>query len=164
MIKGFIQFRDGRIPFVIEGYRMELFTNDVLLTDFVEEYNYKNNYILSGQYFGFGFVPQRLTILVERSTGNTCYLSCYLIESVHSKENFDTIGIQSPYLEDIFRFSYNYIDLSRGGFNFAVNIKEIYTIPFRIEANQYEQNIVWVILVVLDYWRILTEKAKLLYH
>ena len=31
MVKGFIFFRDGKIPFVIENYRMELFTDDSLL-------------------------------------------------------------------------------------------------------------------------------------
>ena len=39
MIKGFIFFKDGKIPFVIENYRMELFTDDPLLEDFWKEYN-----------------------------------------------------------------------------------------------------------------------------
>lgn len=34
MVKGFIFFRDGKIPFVIENYHMELFTDDPLLDDF----------------------------------------------------------------------------------------------------------------------------------
>lgn len=46
MVKGFIFFRDGKIPFVIENYRMELFTDDSLLDDFCKEYNFKENYIL----------------------------------------------------------------------------------------------------------------------
>ena len=37
MVKGFIFFRDGKIPFVIENYRMELFTDDSLLDDFCKE-------------------------------------------------------------------------------------------------------------------------------
>lgn len=41
MVKGFIFFRDGKIPFVIENYRMELFTDDSLLDDFCKEYNFK---------------------------------------------------------------------------------------------------------------------------
>lgn len=40
MVKGFIFFRDGKMPFVIENYRMELFTDDSLLDDFCKEYNY----------------------------------------------------------------------------------------------------------------------------
>ena len=39
MVKGFIFFRDGKMPFVIENYRMELFTDDSLLDDFCKEYN-----------------------------------------------------------------------------------------------------------------------------
>ena len=46
MVKGFIFFRDGKIPFVIENYRMELFTDNSLLDDFCKEYNFKENYIL----------------------------------------------------------------------------------------------------------------------
>ena len=38
MVKGFIFFRDGKIPFVIENYHMELFTDDPLLDDFCKEY------------------------------------------------------------------------------------------------------------------------------
>ena len=34
MVKGFISFRGGKIPFVIENYRMELFTDDSLLDNF----------------------------------------------------------------------------------------------------------------------------------
>lgn len=46
MVKGFISFRGGKIPFVIENYRMELFTDDSLLDNFCKEYNFKENYIL----------------------------------------------------------------------------------------------------------------------
>lgn len=49
MVKGFIFFRDGKIPFVIENYHMELFTDDPLLDDFCKEYNFKENYILHTQ-------------------------------------------------------------------------------------------------------------------
>ena len=37
MVKGFIFFKKGKIPFVMENYRMELFTDDELLTDFTKE-------------------------------------------------------------------------------------------------------------------------------
>lgn len=85
MVKGFIHFQDGRIPFVIENYRMELFTDDPLLSDFIKEYNRKSRYILKGQCFGIGSVQsQNITILVEYSAGNTCYLTCYLVEDMVS--------------------------------------------------------------------------------
>ena len=45
MVKGFIDFKGGKIPFVIENYCMELFTDDDLLKDFSKEYNFKKNYI-----------------------------------------------------------------------------------------------------------------------
>ena len=45
MVKGFIFFRGGKMPFVIENYRMELFTDDSLLDDFCKEYNFKENYL-----------------------------------------------------------------------------------------------------------------------
>lgn len=39
MIKGFVHFKEGKIPFVIENYCMELFTDDLLLKEFCAEYN-----------------------------------------------------------------------------------------------------------------------------
>ena len=77
MVKGFIFFRDGKIPFVIENYRMELFTDDSLLDDFCKEYNFKENYILHGQCFDIGIRGRKATFLVENSIGSTCYLRCY---------------------------------------------------------------------------------------
>lgn len=37
MLKGFISFREGKIPFVVENYRMELFTDDDLLNEFTRK-------------------------------------------------------------------------------------------------------------------------------
>lgn len=54
VVKGFVFFQKGQIPFVIENYRMELFTDNGLLNDFLQEYNFKMNYILYGQCFGNG--------------------------------------------------------------------------------------------------------------
>ena len=53
------------------------------------------------------------------------------------KEGYNEIGIQSSYLDSVFRYKYNYIDLSRTGMNFAVDIKEVYSIPFEMENNTY---------------------------
>lgn len=79
MIKGFVFFKEGKIPFVIEDYRMELFTDDSLLSDFCKEYNYKDDYILHGQCFDSGSHGRKATFLVEYSMGSTCYLRCYII-------------------------------------------------------------------------------------
>lgn len=137
MVKGFILYKNEKIPFVIDKYRMELFTDDKILNDFMQEYNKKKNYILSGVYFSFGTEPKNITILVECSWGSICYLSCYIVENLHVKEGYNEIGIQSSYLDSVFRYKYNYIDLSRTGMNFAVDIKEVYSIPFEMENNTY---------------------------
>ena len=104
MVKGFIIYKNGKIPFVIDKYRMELFTDEKILNDFMQEHNKKRHYILSGVYFSLGTEPRKITILVEHSLGSTCYLSCYIVENLHVKEGYDEIGIQSSYLDDVFRY------------------------------------------------------------
>lgn len=138
MIKGFVNYRDGRIPFVIENYVMELFTDDPLLTDFTKEYNFQNDYVLRGQYFDIGgFQPQRISMLVDYSTGNTCYLLCYILEGIGSTGGFDSVGFQSPCLDDIFRYRYNYLDLVRAGVNLATCPQSVYVVPFELEESNY---------------------------
>ena len=104
MIKGFVFFRNGRIPFVIKEYRMELFTDDELLKEFSKEYNFKKDYTLQGQYFRNGVQGQSATFLVEYSMGSTCYLRCYIINTIASDGAYDTMGLQSPFLDDVFRW------------------------------------------------------------
>lgn len=89
MVKGFIFFRDGKMPFVIENYRMELFTDDSLLDDFCKEYNFKENYILHGQCFDVGIRGRKATFLVENSMGSTCYLHCYTINMFDKDEDYN---------------------------------------------------------------------------
>lgn len=138
MVKGFIFFKKGKIPFVMENYRMELFTDDELLTDFTKEYNFKEDYILEGEYFANDFQGQKSTFLVERSMGSVCYLRCYMINRLTVQDGYDTIGFQSFFLDDIFRYKYNYIDMVRAGINLAVEPKDIYKIPFSMDNSQYE--------------------------
>jgi len=138
MVKGFVFFKKGKIPFVIENYRMELFTDDSLLNDFSKEYNFKANYILQGQYFGSGIQGQKATFFVEHSMGSTCYLRCYIINMLASEDGYDTIGLQSPFLDDIFRYKYKYLDMVRAGSNLAVAPKDAYKVPFSMKGRQYE--------------------------
>ncbi len=138
MIKGFIFFKEGKIPFVIKEYRMELFTDDNLLKEFAKEYNFKKNYILQGLYFQDGIQGQKATFLVEYSMGSTCYLRCYIINMLTSEGEYDTIGLQSPFLDDIFRYKYKYLDMVRSGDNLAVVPKDAYRIPFSMNSLQYE--------------------------
>lgn len=137
MVKGFVFFNEGKIPFVIEDYRMELFTDDSLLNDFTKEYNFKSDYILRGQCFNGGIQGQNATFLVEQSTGSTCYLRCFIINMISSEGDYDTIGLQSPFLDDVFRYQYNYIDMVRRGVNFSLEPKEVYTVPFSMQEKQY---------------------------
>lgn len=139
MIKGFINYCNVRIPYVIEDYVMELFTDDPILKDFSKDNNHKKNYILKGLYFtASGFQPQRITALVDYSMGNTCYLLCYLLESMGSTGEFDCVGFQSTFLDDVFRYRYEYLEFVRAGVNLASSPRNVYTIPFDLEGNSYE--------------------------
>ena len=138
MVKGFIDFRKKKIPFVIENYRMELFTYDDILSDFSKEYNYKKNYTLLGQCFEMNHQGQAATFLVEYSIGSTCYLRCYIINMIASNGEYDTIGLQSMFLDDVFRYKYNYLEMVRQGVNLAIEPKEVYKIPFVMNDRQYE--------------------------
>lgn len=64
MDKGFVYFNDSKIPFVIENYRMELFTDEPILNDFCKEYNFKGNFILLGQCFYNGGSGRNATFFV----------------------------------------------------------------------------------------------------
>lgn len=138
MVKGFIFFDEGKIPFVVENYRMELFSDNNLLNSFVKKHNLKTNFILKGESFRIGTQSQNVTFLVEKSTGSTCYLRGYIININSKQKEIDAIGFQSSFLDDIFRYKYNYLDLVRDGMNLAVEPKEIYKIPFSMHAKQYE--------------------------
>lgn len=138
MVKGFVYFSDNKIPFVIEGYRMELFSDEPILSDFCKENNYKDNYILYGQCLDNGFHGRNATFLVGNSIGSTCYLRCYIVNMFDKDEEYDTIGVQSPFLDDVFRYQYNYIDMVRQGINFSLEPREIYKIPFSMQDKQYE--------------------------
>ena len=140
MVKGFINYKDGRIPFVIENYRMELFTDNDLLKIFSQEYNFKENYILYGQCFFTGIQGQSATFLVDHSMGSTCYLRCYTVNKLGSNSGYNSIGFQSPFLDDIFRYKYEYLELVRNGINLALEPKIVCTIPFSMNSKQYELN------------------------
>lgn len=138
MIKGFVLFNGGKIPFVISDYRMDLFTDDDLLHKFTKKYNFKTNYTLQGQYFRNGITGQPATFLVEYSLGASCFLRGYVINKQTSDGTYDAIGIQSPFLDDIFRYKYEYLDMVRAGINLALAPKDVYELPFSMNNLQYE--------------------------
>lgn len=115
-----------------------MFSDDSLLSDFCQEYNFKNNYILHGQSYDGGSIGRNATFLVEYSMGSTCYLRCYIINMFNKDEIFDTIGFQSPFLDDVFRYKYEYLDTVRSGINLGAEPKDIYKIPFSMNMQQYE--------------------------
>lgn len=137
MVKGFVFFNKCKIPVVIDNYRMELFTDEPILADYCKEYNFKDNYILHGQCFDSGSIARKATFLVENSMGSTCYLRCYIINMFDRDDEYDTIGVQSPFLDDVFRYQYNLIDMVKQGVNFFVEPKEIYKIPFSMQDRRY---------------------------
>ncbi len=138
MFKGLIDYQNGKIPFIIDNYQMDLFSENELLTQFAKEYNFKTNYILTGQCFDMGNTPRNITLLVERSIGNTCYLTCFIINNLSFDKKFDTISFEASVLDSIFRYKYHYLDLSRDGVNLAAEQREIYSMPFNICGCTYE--------------------------
>lgn len=53
-----------------------------------------------------------------------------MINGLAVQDGYDTIGLQSSFLDGIFRYKYNYIDMVRAGINLAVEPKDIYKVPF----------------------------------
>lgn len=117
---------------------MEFFTDDDLLKEFSKEYNFKKNYVLKGQYFRNGIQGQSATFLVEYSMGSTCYLRCYIIDMRSTDGSYDTIGFQSPFLDDVFRYKYKYLDIVRSGVNLDIEPQDAYRIPFSMNNLNYE--------------------------
>lgn len=138
MFKGVIDYQSEKIPFIIHDYQLNLFSEEELVNRFVKEHNFKKNYILTGQCFGAGNIPQDITLLVEKSMGSTCYLTCFIVNRICSDRKIDSITFESKLLDSIFRYKYNYLDLSRAGINLAAEQTEIYSIPFNICESSYE--------------------------
>ena len=136
-IKGFINYKDDKIPFVLEEYKLELFSDNELIQSFFKEYNLKNNYVLTGQYFRMETTPESITLLIDRSMGSTCYVKCYILEKLRKDSGFDSINFQSRSLDSIFKYKYNYIELSRAGVNLSKKEHEVYKIPFMLETTSY---------------------------
>ena len=138
MVKGFIHYKDARIPFVIQDYRMDLFTDDSILNAFIEEYNFRTDYVLTGECFDSGSISRKIILNVERTMGSTCYLNCFLINQIGYDSRFDSVTFKSDLLDCIFQYKYNYLDIARSGTNLSAETKEVYRIPFSIDNKYYE--------------------------
>ena len=53
-------------------------------------------------------------------------------------EEYDSIGLQSPSLDEVFRCEYEYIDMVRAGINLAIEPKVVYKVPFGMNDQKYE--------------------------
>ncbi len=141
MFKGFIDFNGTAIPFVLDNYTLEIFSNSDAASDFCKKYNHKTNYILNGTIDG-GLQDQfsrEIIALVEYSMGRTCYLICFTISDIGKSTLPCTyISFQSDLLDNIFRFKYNFVDYTRDGKNFGAKPTDIYHIPFQINGEPYE--------------------------
>ena len=139
MVKGFIHYKNGRIPFVLSDYRMELFTDDQLLSDFCKEYNFRTKYILEGECFiASRYQSQRIVLWVENSMGAVCELIGNVIAHFTCKDVITEIGFESHTLDSVFRYAYQYIDLVRQGVNLAAAIHDLFRIPFITDGKSYE--------------------------
>ena len=106
MVKGFIHYKDARIPFVIQDYRMDLFTDDSILNAFIEEYNFRTDYVLTGECFDSGSISRKIILNVERTMGSTCYLNCFLINQIGYDSRFDSVTFKSDLLDCIFQYKH----------------------------------------------------------
>lgn len=59
---------------------------------------------------------------------------------VAQDREYDTIGLQSLFLDDIFSYKYKFLDLVRKGVNLAIAPQSVYQIPFYMNDIQYELN------------------------
>ena len=138
MIKGFILFEDGRIPFVEENYKMELFSDDNLVEQFSKHYNFKSDYVLKGLCFIDGSISQEAVFLVEYSMGSTCYLRCYTMYMFNTDNGYDSIGFQSLFLDDIFRYRYEYLNKVSKGINLSLKSLDVHKVTFSMNGRRYE--------------------------
>ena len=140
IFNGFVHYKNSKIPFIINNYQMNLFSDEPALTDFIKEYNFKSHYVLKGQCFRRGTHSTEILILVDHSMGNQCFLSCYIIANVQETLEYDTIHLQSTLLDNVFQYKYKFIDLSRAGENLSSTQKEIWDIPFVLKEAQYRMS------------------------
>ena len=138
MLKGFILYKDNKIPFVIDGFRVELFSDNSCLSEFINEYRSKSDFILNGVCLGLSTNRRPITLYVERILADTLYLHCYIIKMSSDSPQPNTIGFESPYLDDVFRYKYIYLDMIKGGVSPDSEPKDMYTIPFKMNNCNYQ--------------------------
>lgn len=138
VFKGFILYRETQIPFVIEEYKMELFTNAPILSDFSKEYNHKTNYVLTGQCYFYPGMPSGITVLVNYSMGTTCYLTSFLFCKFGNVGEYDKIGFQSCLIDSVFQYTHNFIHGARNGTNYSSGPVDVYSFTVPVDGKELE--------------------------
>lgn len=137
MHKGFIDYQNTKIPFVIDNFKMELFSQDAVLDAFIQEYRISTNFVLTGECILFGKNSRKITMLVDDFSGYTFYLSCFIVHRFDLAETFNEICFRSQVLDSIFQYKYHFLDMSRNGVNLSASENILYSFPFNINTNQH---------------------------
>lgn len=140
VFNGFIHYKNSKIPFVINKFQMDLFSDKSALAEFMKEYSFKSQYILKGERFINGTYSTEILMLVDHSVGSQCFLSFYIIANTQEKLEYDTLNFQSTILDNVFQYKYKFIELSKSGENLSSSQKEIYKIPFNLRNCQYDMS------------------------
>lgn len=137
MHKGFIDYQNTKIPFVIDDFKMELFSQDAVLEAFIQEYRLSTNFVLTGECVLFGKKTRKITMLVDDFSGYTFYLSCFIVHRFEHAETFDEICFRSQVLDSIFQYKYHFLDMSRNGINLSASENLVYSFSFNINTSQH---------------------------
>lgn len=137
MHKGFIDYRNTKIPFVIDDFKLELFSQDDILDTFMQEYRTSKNFLLTGECILFGKSARKIILLVEDFSAYLFNLSCYIIHRFERAEAYDEICFRSQVLDSIFQYKYHYLDLCRAGSNLNSSENIVYAVPFDINTDKH---------------------------
>lgn len=97
---------------------------------------------MKGEFNSSGLAERNVTFIIERSIGPTCYVKGYFASLTKLNEEFDTIGFQSAFLDDIFRYKYVFLDEARSDTNLSKETKIIYNFPFTMNGEKYDMEYV----------------------
>ena len=79
----------------------------------------------------------------------------------YKDEEYDSIGLQSPSLDEVFRCEYEYIDMVRAGINLAIEPKVVYKVPFGMNDQKYELEFrIGHTITDSGFWKTSTESAN----
>lgn len=138
MIKGFIHYNNQKMPFVINNFHVELFSDSSVIDEFRKEYRSKKDFVIEGEYSDSGVHKGYVTFLVEHFFADVLHLHCYILSMIQEDCEPDEIGFESPFLDDIFKYKYNYIDKIRENINLDLKPYDIYSISFIMNNYNYQ--------------------------